>query len=108
MKEENKDLSRSDQSGNRESLTHATASEEVSAREMRFAYLCAGCGPIDVTAPDGTCPYCGASSEDIRRLLNQKSLIATKRYIHRTDERLTALAASISLVSSGKMGGQVS
>ncbi|OFZ70901.1 MAG: hypothetical protein A3K03_13970, partial [Bdellovibrionales bacterium RIFOXYD1_FULL_44_7] len=30
----------------------------------------------------------GASAEDVRRLLNQKSLSATARYIHRTDERL--------------------
>jgi integrase len=34
----------------------------------------------------------GASAEDVRRLLNQKSLSATARYIHRTDPRLQALA----------------
>jgi len=37
----------------------------------------------------------GASAEDIRRLLNQKSLSATKRYIHRTDDRLNTIAAGI-------------
>lgn len=37
----------------------------------------------------------GASTEDIRRLLNQKSLTATKRYIHRTDERLNQIAGRI-------------
>jgi integrase len=37
----------------------------------------------------------GASAEDIRRLLNQKSLSATRRYIHRTDDRLNSIAASI-------------
>ena len=61
------DQSRSDQSGNIERLTNAAETETVSDRETRFAYLCAGCGPIDVIAPDGTCPYCGASSEDIAR-----------------------------------------
>ena len=59
------DQSRSDQSGNIERLTNAAETETVSDRETRYAYLCAGCGPIDVIAPDGTCPYCGASSEDI-------------------------------------------
>ncbi len=37
----------------------------------------------------------GASAEDIRRLLNQSSLTATARYIHRTDERLTKIAGNI-------------
>lgn len=38
----------------------------------------------------------GASAEDIRRLLNQHSLTATKAYIHRTDERLSNIASGIS------------
>lgn len=41
----------------------------------------------------------GASVEDIRRLLNQKSLNATACYLHRTDDRLSALA--------GKVGSQI-
>lgn len=38
----------------------------------------------------------GAGAEDIRRLLNQKSLSATSRYIHRTDQRLQGIADLIS------------
>lgn len=37
----------------------------------------------------------GASAEDIRRLLNHKSLTTTEGYIHRTDERLKKLAKKI-------------
>jgi site-specific recombinase XerD len=37
----------------------------------------------------------GASSEDLRRLLNHKSLSATIRYMHRTDERLQGIAGKI-------------
>jgi len=37
----------------------------------------------------------GASAEDIRRLLNQSSLTATARYMHRTDERLNGIAAKV-------------
>ena len=37
----------------------------------------------------------GASAEDIRRLLNHKSLSVTKRYMHRTDERLTSIGERI-------------
>lgn len=37
----------------------------------------------------------GASSEDLRRLLNHKSLSATIRYMHRTDERLQGIASKI-------------
>jgi len=37
----------------------------------------------------------GASSEDLRRLLNHKSLSATIRYMHRTDERLQGIANRI-------------
>jgi integrase len=37
----------------------------------------------------------GASAEDIRRLLNQKSLTATARYMHRTDERLQGIAGRV-------------
>lgn len=39
----------------------------------------------------------GAPAEDIRRLLNHHSLTATKHYIHRTDERLNSIAASLDL-----------
>lgn len=38
----------------------------------------------------------GASTEDVRRLLNHASLSATKRYIHRTDERLNRIAEGVS------------
>lgn len=37
----------------------------------------------------------GASSEDLRRLLNHKSLSATIRYMHRTDDRLQGIASRI-------------
>ncbi|MEK7692076.1 MAG: hypothetical protein AAB425_13765 [Bdellovibrionota bacterium] len=37
----------------------------------------------------------GAGVEDVRRLLNQKSLTATASYIHRSDERLQGLAACV-------------
>jgi integrase len=37
----------------------------------------------------------GATAEDIRRLLNQSSLTATARYMHRTDERLMGIASRI-------------
>jgi integrase len=37
----------------------------------------------------------GASTEDLRRLLNHKSLTATLRYLHRTDERLAGIASKI-------------
>lgn len=37
----------------------------------------------------------GASEEDLRRLLNQKSSSTTRRYIHRTDERLKNLARAV-------------
>lgn len=40
----------------------------------------------------------GASAEDIRRLLNQSSLSATARYMHRTDERLLGIAAKVGMV----------
>jgi len=36
-----------------------------------------------------------ASVEDVRRLLHHKSLDATKRYIHRTEERLTKVASML-------------
>ncbi|MGZ3697593.1 MAG: tyrosine-type recombinase/integrase [Bdellovibrionota bacterium] len=39
----------------------------------------------------------GASAEDLRRLLNHKSLSATIRYMHRTDERLQSIASKIEL-----------
>ena len=37
----------------------------------------------------------GASAEDIRRLLNHSDLSATKHYMHRTDERLNAIASVV-------------
>lgn len=37
----------------------------------------------------------GASAEDIRRLLNQSSLTATARYIHRTEERLNKISGGV-------------
>ncbi len=37
----------------------------------------------------------GASAEDIRRLLNQSSLSATARYMHRTDGRLSRIATLV-------------
>ncbi|MCM0604706.1 MAG: site-specific integrase [Xanthomonadaceae bacterium] len=37
----------------------------------------------------------GASAEDLRRLLNHKSLSATLRYIHRTDEQLQSIAEKV-------------
>jgi integrase len=41
----------------------------------------------------------GASSEDLRRLLNHKSLSATIRYMHRTDERLMGIANRIEIAT---------
>jgi len=43
---------------------------------------------------------CGASEEDVRRLLNQKSSSTTKRYIHRSDERLKGIAKLIGVTAS--------
>jgi integrase len=37
----------------------------------------------------------GASAEDVRRLLNQSSLTATARYMHRTEGRLSGIAAQV-------------
>ena len=42
----------------------------------------------------------GASSEDIRRLLNQSSLSATAPYIHRTPERLKSLSERVGPVET--------
>jgi integrase len=39
----------------------------------------------------------GASEEDLRRLLNHKSSASTRKYIHRTPERLSRLAAQINM-----------
>lgn len=39
----------------------------------------------------------GASAEDIRRLLNQKSLSSTQRYMHRTDRRLNSISEKVGL-----------
>lgn len=38
----------------------------------------------------------GASAEDIRRLLNHKSMEVTKRYMHRTDNRLGQISTLVS------------
>lgn len=38
----------------------------------------------------------GASEEDVRRLLNHKSSASTKLYIHRTNDRLSGIAATVS------------
>lgn len=48
----------------------------------------------------------GATSEDIRRLLNHKSLETTQRYMHRTDSRLSSIAASVRLtaIEGGQAG----
>lgn len=56
--------------------------KEVSPHELRHS-----CTELYVQA--------GASAEDIRRLLNQSSLGVTMRYIHRTDDRLSAIAARV-------------
>ena len=37
----------------------------------------------------------GATAEDVRRVLNQKSLTATANYMHRTDDRLQRLAGQV-------------
>jgi len=44
--------------------------------------------------------HAGASTEDIRRLLNHASFAATSHYIHRTDERLNAIAEGITQSSA--------
>lgn len=46
----------------------------------------------------------GASAEDIRRLLNQSSLTATARYMHRTDERLSGIAERVGDVFNPEHG----
>ena len=57
-----------------DAVVDAIAQVSAEGRQTDLAYLCAGCGPIDVVAPDGTCPYCGASSEDIaQRILPTSS-----------------------------------
>ena len=43
----------------------------------------------------GVSKVAGATAEDIRRLLNQSSLTAPARYMHRTDKRLNRIAAPI-------------
>ena len=56
--------------------------KEISPHELRHS-----CTEFYVEA--------GASAEDLRRLLNQKSLSATARYIHRSDSRLQSIASKI-------------
>ena len=41
----------------------------------------------------------GATLEDVRRLLNHKTSETTRRYVHRTDDRLIALAKAIAIPS---------
>jgi integrase len=42
----------------------------------------------------------GATAEDIRRLLNQSSLTATARYMHRTEARLNSIAERVGAPAS--------
>lgn len=63
--------------------------------------LCAGAG-VPRVSPHQLRHSCtelfvseGANAEDIRRLLNHKSTSVTKRYMHRTDERLAGIAARV-------------
>jgi len=56
--------------------------KEVSPHELRHS-----CTELYIQA--------GASAEDIRRLLNQSCLSVTMRYIHRTDDRLSGIAAKV-------------
>lgn len=48
----------------------------------------------------------GASQEDLRRLLNHKSGATTLRYMHRTDGRLSAIAARIKKPSLRLIAGE--
>jgi len=70
---------------------------------QRLKILCAMAGVKIITSHElrhsATEIYyeAGASAEDLRRLLNQKSLSATARYIHRSDSRLQSIAAKIGL-----------
>jgi integrase len=50
----------------------------------------------------------GASTEDIRKLLNHKSLNATKHYLHRGDERLGRIAGGLSNTLRIIPGGKIS
>ncbi len=63
--------------------------------------LCKRAG-VDVISPHEMRHSCteiwiamGASTEDLRRQLNQKSSETTQRYIHRTDDRLQSIAQKI-------------
>lgn len=63
--------------------------------------LCKKAG-VDEVTPHGLRHSCtelfvdhGASMEDLRRLLNHKDAKITQRYVHRTPQRLRALAAQI-------------
>jgi len=47
----------------------------------------------------------GATSEDIRRLLNHRSAHTTERYIHRSDERLRAIGDEVVLPKLRLVGG---
>ena len=68
-------------------LCVAAGVPEVTPHELRHS-----CTELYVQA--------GASAEDIRRLLNQSSLTATARYMHRTDERLLGIAARVGEISA--------
>lgn len=63
-------------------LCHSVEVTSITPHELRHS-----CTELYVQA--------GASAEDIRRLLNQSSLSATQRYMHRTDERLGRIADQI-------------
>jgi len=47
----------------------------------------------------------GASAEDIRRLLNHKSISCTQKYIHRTDRRLSSIAEKVGCTNFEKSEG---
>lgn len=76
-------------------------------------YLCKKAGVTPVT-PHGLRHSCtelffqqGAGHEDIRRLLNHRSLSATLRYIHRTDGRLSEIAKNVGPSLTLVQGGDV-
>jgi integrase len=70
-------------------LCRESGIKQVSPHELRHS-----CTELYIQA--------GASAEDIRRLLNQKSLSATARYIHRTDERLLSIASMVRDIKSDR------
>jgi integrase len=75
-------------------MCRAAGVKEMEPHELRHS-----CTEIYIQA--------GASTEDIRRLLNHKSLTSTKGYIHRTDERLNSIAQSITSGGSPERVSQI-